>query len=132
MEDTIIVVQDKIDIKDLQKKAEELYGLMVKSVVDVNQKILAVGGELHSDAEQILLEQGSLQENLWGINLYPFETDPKRLIEYDSLINIRPQDNNFSMSIENKELRKQVNEVVLSLINFNDHQVSSSFNSRKI
>ena len=50
MEDTIIVVQDKIDIKDLQKKAEELYGLMVKSVVDVNQKILAVGGELHSDA----------------------------------------------------------------------------------
>ena len=57
----------------------------MKAVVDVEKRVIAIGGELHSDEEAFLLEQNSRQENLWGINLFT-ELDSSDMIEFDSMI----------------------------------------------
>ncbi len=88
---------------------------MVKYVVDIERRIAAIGGELHSDAEEILLEAGSSQVDLWGANYYP-DKSPDERIEYTSLINIRPGQGNRSMFIEDPTVREQVREVTLALI----------------
>ena len=101
-----------------KKKKEELLSLsefsfdgeMIKAVVDIRRGILAIDAELHADLEEFLLHDGSAQEDLWGINLYPEEAE--YYIEYDSLINIRPRQNNRSRGIEDPEVRRQVDEVV--------------------
>ena len=80
---------------------------MVKFVVDIKLKKVGVGGELHSDAEELLINEGSKQENIWGANLYPYKSADERL-EYTSLINIRPGQGNLSMEIENESLRKKI------------------------
>lgn len=85
-------------------------GPMVKAVVDVSRGIIAIDAELHADLEQFLLSDGSKQENLWGINLYPEETDD--FIEYDSMINIRPRQDNRSREVESPEIRTEIAEVV--------------------
>ena len=68
---------------------------------------MGVGGELHSDAEELLINEGSNQEDIWGANLYPYKSADERL-EYTSLINIRPGQGNLSMEIENKNLRRKI------------------------
>ena len=83
---------------------------MVKFVVDVERQVIALGGEMHADAEQALLEHGSKQEDLWGGNVYP--NNPEEKIEYTSLINIRPAQNNRSMEVENMELRDRIKKIV--------------------
>ena len=70
MEDIIIVIK-KISKKKLKQLAEKRFGDLVKAVVDIKRGIMALGGELHADEEAELLKNGSQQQNLWGINLYP-------------------------------------------------------------
>jgi len=77
---------------------------MVKGVVDLKQNLLAIDAELHSDLEKLLLENGSAQSDLWGINLY-FDGE---LVEFDSMINIRPAENNRSRFVENPEIREKI------------------------
>ena len=77
---------------------------MIKFVVDIQQEILALGGELHADGESVLLEQGSQQADLWGGNYYPARPGEKR-IEYTSLINIRPSAGNSSWLISDETLK---------------------------
>lgn len=69
--------------------AEERFGGMVKAVVDVGRRIMAVAGELHSDQEAMRLDDGSVQSDLWGVNLYPGE-EGEGFLEFDSMINVRP------------------------------------------
>jgi len=107
----IEIISDKISNKLLRQLAEDTYTDMVKAVVDLKKVIIAIGGELHADAEAILLEQGSEQENLWGINLYPDKLESDR-IQYTSLINIRPKQGNTAMEISNPGLRKQIKQLV--------------------
>ena len=85
----ISIIQKPIEISELAKLAKERFGDMVKAVVDVEREIMIVGGELHADEEAVLLEEGSKQSNLWGINLYP-DKKGDELIEFDSMINLRP------------------------------------------
>ena len=87
------------------------FGDMVKGVVDVERGLLAIDGELHADLESLLLENGSRQAALWGINLYP-EMDDEDFIEFDSLINIRPMQGNRSRGVEDEAVRAQIVEVV--------------------
>jgi hypothetical protein len=87
----------------------------VKAVVDCEKKIMAVGGALHADCEQKLLEEGSSQENLWGINMYPQE-DAENWIEFDSMINIRPQQGNRTRGVESPTMQKQILKVVSLLL----------------
>ena len=108
----IKIIKDKISIDELKELAQKSFGDMVKAVVDIEQKIMAVGCSMHSDAESLLLRQGSRQQNLWGINIFPNEQQ-EAMIEYTSLINIRPKQNNLSMNITEESLRNKIKEIVL-------------------
>lgn len=77
--------------------------------------IMAVSGELHSDEEGLLLDDGSRQYDLWGINLYPAETG-EEWIEFDSVINVRPSQNNRSRSVEDEQTRAAIRRVVHALV----------------
>lgn len=91
------------------------FGDMVKAVVDIAQKKMGVDAELHADIEQALLEQGSMQYDLWGINLYP-DMDGEDFIEFDSLINIRPGQGNRSRDVQDADARKKIIETVKYLL----------------
>ena len=87
------------------------FGNMVKAVIDVDKELLAIDAELHSDLEALLLENGSKQKSLWGINLYP-EIKGDDLVEFDSMINMRPSQGNKSRGVESSEIRKKIMEIV--------------------
>lgn len=95
--------------------AEGRFGNMVKAVVDVDRKIMALDGELHADEEALLLENGSRQENLWGINIYPELEGPER-IEFDSVINIRPSQGNRTRGVDDQATREKIVQVVVELL----------------
>ena len=88
---------------------------MIRAVVDVKQGIIGIDAELHADIEKELLSQGSLQADLWGINLYP-EMEGDDFIEFDSLINIRPYQGNRSHDVQDPAIRKQIVDIVNRLI----------------
>jgi len=95
--------------------AEHQFGDMVKAVVDVQRRVMAIGAELHSDEESVLLEDGSSQSALWGINLYPSEAG-EAFVEFDSMINVRPAQGNRSRSVESEDLRREIRAVVSYLV----------------
>ena len=94
--------------------AAESFGDMVKAVVDIEKGVMAVGGEMHADAESLLLANSSQQDDLWGINIYPDLPVGER-IAYESLINIRPQQNK-SMTVESEDVRKKIKLIIDTLI----------------
>lgn len=112
----IKIVKDSINKKELIDMARAQFGDLLKAVVDVGQGIMAVGGEMHADEEVILMEQeDSKREHAWGINLYP-EKSGEELIEFDSIINIKPSYNNRSREVENPEVREKIKIIVNRLI----------------
>jgi len=84
-------------------------------VVDIEKGIMALDAELHADQEALLLEQGSAQENLWGINIYPDLPNEQR-IEFDSMINLRPSFGNCSRGVDSPGIQKKIIEIVNKLI----------------
>ena len=111
----INIVREPITKKKLEEIAQNQFGDFVKAAVDIERKIMAIGGELHADEEAILLADGSRQEDVWGINLYP-DTSAHELIEFNSMINIRPSLGNRSRGVENPELQGKIREVVGVLV----------------
>ncbi|HLD63351.1 MAG TPA: DUF5674 family protein [Candidatus Peribacteraceae bacterium] len=107
MEPDIVVITDKITKKEIVDLAKKRFGDMVKGVVDISKEIMALGGELHADEEQVLLDRGSSQKDLWGINIY-HAMSRGDWVEFDSMINIRPSQGNRSRSVENEEIRKKI------------------------
>ena len=106
------ILDKPVSKKDLLKSSEVVFDdCMIKGVVDINKGLLAIDAQLHADLEQLFLENNSLQESLWGINLYP-EDDGEDFIEFDSMINIRPRQNNRSRGVESPEIRQKIIEVV--------------------
>lgn len=109
------IVTEKIAVTELKKMSESFSEGLVKAVVDVQQGIMAVDSELHADLEKFLIENGSYQENLWGINIYP-DLEDEDFVEFDSMINIRPRQNNRSRGVEDPSLRKTILNIVGNLI----------------
>lgn len=107
----MIILDRQMTKEELSDLATEYFGDMVKGVVDVDKGLLALDAELHADLEAMLLEQGSRQESLWGINLYP-EMDSDDFLEFDSLINIRPMQGNRSRGVEDEVIRNKIKELV--------------------
>ncbi len=105
------IIRNNLSINDLKQMAADLFGDMVKAVVDIDRELLAVDDELHSDLEAVLLKDGSKQKHLWGINLYP-DLEGDDLVEFDSMINIRPSQNNISRGIDSENIRQQIIKVV--------------------
>lgn len=109
----IKIITDHIS-RDNLRETTAYYGELVKAVVDICRSIMAIGGELHADEEKRLIEDGSRQEDLWGINLYPDECG-EDWIEFDSMINIRPAQRNKSRSVEDETIRKEIVRIVSKL-----------------
>jgi len=116
----IEVVRDSVTLSHIQTMAENQFGDLVKAVVDIEEAIMAIGGELHADEEASLLELGSRQANLWGINLYPTQYGDITWIEFDSMINLRPSQGNRSRSVESAEVQRRVIEIVGQLVRADD------------
>jgi hypothetical protein len=109
------IIDKNISLEELKQMAEKMFGNLIKAVVDVEKEIMAVNGELHADEEALLLQNGSKQENLWGINIYP-DMQGDDFIEFDSMINLRPSQGNRSRGVDSEEVRKKIIEVVNKLI----------------
>jgi hypothetical protein len=109
------IVEAPISLGDLRVMAENRFGNLVKAVVDVERKIMAVDGELHADEEALLLENGSRQEDLWGINIYPELAGPDR-VEFDSIVNIRPSQGNRSRGVDSQTIRENIIDIVNMLV----------------
>lgn len=105
------ILTQNLTIDDLKEMAAATFGNMIKAVVDIDRELVAVDAELHSDLEALLLENGSKQKSLWGINLYP-EMSGGEFIEFDSMINVRPSQGNKTRGVENDEIRKKIVAVV--------------------
>jgi len=107
----IKIIEDTISKGELQKIAENQFGDLVKAVVDIEKEIMAIGGELHADEEAALLQQGSKQENLWGINLH-IDKAENEFVEFDSMINIRPSQNNKSRGVESLDIQRKIRDII--------------------
>lgn len=105
------IITNTLPLAALRDMAARSFGDMVKAVVDIERELLAVDAELHADLEASLLADGSSQDKLWGINLYPDEPG-EAFIEYDSLINIRPREGNRSRTVQDPALRRRIMEIV--------------------
>ncbi len=110
------LIETTITNTELLDMSKKMFDGLVKAVVDIEKEIMVVDAELHADQEDYLLQQGSKQENLWGINIYPEEIDSKNWLEFDSMINLRPSQNNRSRGIENEAIRAKVASIVEKLV----------------
>jgi len=109
------IISDAISLEELRKMSENRFGNMVKAVVDVEKRIMAIDAELHADEEAALLEKGSRQENLWGINFYP-DMPEADWIEFDSMINVRPSQGNRTRGVEEPKIRRIIVEIADRLV----------------
>ncbi len=105
------IVLQTITLDEIREMAAHLYGDMVKAVVDIEKKILAVDSDLHADLEALLIENGFKQKDLWGINLYP-DAPAEEFVEFDSMINVRPSQGNRCRGIEDAGIRQKILDVV--------------------
>ena len=109
------IITDSITLEELKQMAAAMFGNSVKGVVDTERDLLALDAELHSDLEALLLHDGSKQKDLWGINLYP-EMQGDDFIEFDSMINMRPSQNNRSRGVDDEQARKKIIQIVSNRI----------------
>lgn len=116
-QENIKIIKEKISDDELRSFLGKPFDDMVKFVVDIEKEIVALGGEMHADAEKVLLDNKSEQKNLWGGNIYPRESGME--IAYESFINIRPSQNNRSMEIQDNKLKIKIKDIVERLVSFN-------------
>jgi hypothetical protein len=105
------ILDEPVTIDELKAVAGEMFGDLVKGVVDVGMGLLAIDAELHSDLEAMLLDNGSRQNDLWGINLYPF-LEGDDFLEFDSMINMRPSQGNMSRGVDDEAMRGRIAGIV--------------------
>ena len=85
---------------------------IIKLAVDTHRKVLAGGGQMHADCEAVLIEDGSNQEDIWGANWIP----ATQTVEFEALINIRPHQQNYSMTIQDAAIKQQVEDITRHLL----------------
>ncbi len=105
------LINESISIDELKIMSERMFGNMVKGVVDIEKGLLSLDAEMHADLEAFFLENGSSQNNLWGINLYP-DNSKEDFIEFDSMINIKPSQGNRSRGVEDESIRIRILQIV--------------------
>ena len=105
-------IAEKITVEELHVMSKKMLEPLVKGVVDISRRLLVVDAGLHADEELFLIEQGSEQADLWGINLWPESIGTERFVEFDSMINIRPMQNNRSRGVDDPGIRQIICEIV--------------------
>ena len=105
-----------ISLTELTEMSTRMYGGLVKAVVDVNRKLVVVDADMHADEEAYLLDEGSTQEDLWGINLHPDLWDTDDFIEFDSMINLRPSQDNRSRFVEDPTTQEKIRALIAEVV----------------
>ena len=108
------IVSDKITLAELETMAKNMYGNLVKAVVDVEREVVAIDGELHIDLAELLVEGGSTNKNLWGVNIYFDSKDD--WLEFDSMINLKPQLGNRTRSVDDPVVREKIKTILKKFI----------------
>ena len=111
----IIILDHKINIEEVKKLADFWYGTMIKGTVDIESGRVALGGDYHIESSEILTSSGSKFEDIWGFNIR-FEENEDGVLEFDSMVNIKPNLGNRSRSINNQEIIKKVTEIIKKFI----------------
>ena len=109
-------IVEKVSLSELREMAEKMFGELVKADVDVAKKIVIIDMPMHYDGEQKLLENGSQQQDLWGINLHPGDYGTDDFIEFDSMINIRPGQGNPSKDVLDPETRQKITDIIAEVV----------------
>lgn len=109
-------IVDKISVDELKEMAQKMFGDIVKADVDVEKKRVIVDMPMHYDGEQELLQGGSRQKDVWGINLYPADYGTDNFIEFDSMINIRPSQGNPSKDVLDEAVRAQIVAIIREVV----------------
>ena len=112
--DLLLIKNRHLSKEEIKQLCETWFDDMFKVVVDVKQGIVCAGGDLHADAEELLIENGSKQDDIWGANIYPFEKQGIR-IEHSALINIKPRQNNPAIEIMDSKICDQVSQILLGI-----------------
>jgi hypothetical protein len=111
------IIRARIPLSRVRSRYMTHFPAMTKLVIDIGRRILAIDADLHADEEEALLDDGSRQEHLWGCNLYP-DRPGDQAVEYTSLINIRPSQNNMAMVVQDPAIRQEISTVIGELIDF--------------
>jgi len=106
----------RISLSELKNMAAAMYGNLIKADVDVSKRLVIADMEMHADGEAELLKSGSKQQDLWGINLYPDKFGTPEFIEFDSMINIKPRQNNMSRGVEDKKTQASIREIISEVV----------------
>jgi len=109
------IIREAMSLANVQELAQRGFGDMVKASIDIGRGVMAIGGELHSDEEALLLDDGAKQGDVWGINIYPHEPGDA-WIEFDSMINVRPAQGNRSRGVDDPAIQSEIRRVVNALI----------------
>jgi len=110
------IVKNKIQVAELREMSKKMLPELVKATVDIEKEIMAVDAPMHSDLFEFLMkEENSEPKNLWGINIYPDIINDER-IEFDSMMNIRPNLGNRSRYVESEEMRNKIISIVKKLV----------------
>lgn len=104
-----------VSLDEIRQLARQRFGDMVKAVVDLKRGIMLLDAELHADQEADLLADGSMQQDLWGINLYP-DVEGADWLEFDSMINLRPSIGNRSRGVDDPATREAIANLVDRLV----------------
>ena len=109
------LIDTTITKKSLHEMAKASFGNFVKAVIDSKKAIMVIDASLHADEETYLLSHGSIQQDLWGINLYP-EFDGEDFIEFDSMINVRPGQGNMTRGIDDARIQRKIRSIIGQLV----------------
>ena len=109
------IIREEIGKEQLHTIASEYYEDLIKGVADTKRGIIALGGEMHVDAEEVLLENGSDQSDLWGFNIL-LDADKEDCLVYESFINIRPRDGNAALEVQSPDIRNQMKEIIFKWV----------------
>ncbi|MFP5342390.1 MAG: DUF5674 family protein [Candidatus Limnocylindria bacterium] len=112
----IVIVREQISVEELARLTQRMDGELVKAVVDVHREIMAVGARFHAELEAALIDDGSQQTDVWGINLYPARYDRPEWLEFDSVINLRPRHGNRTRSVDDPRARDEIASIVDRLV----------------
>lgn len=109
-------ITKSISVKELKQMAENMFGELVKTDVDIEKRIVILDMPMHYDGEQELLKKGSTQKDVWGINLYPDDYGTDDFIEFDSMINIRPSQGNPSKDVLDEDTKNKIKEIIEEIV----------------
>jgi hypothetical protein len=107
----ILIIRESATKEQLDEMLQ-MWGVFIKIVVDIEREILAGGCERHYECEQKLLKDGSRQKDLWGADWCPYT----REIVFESIINIRPSQNNRTMIVESPIIKEKITNITERLL----------------